>query len=250
MPVKKRKRPNVFFDVETEHNTGIFLSADQRRITTRRTPAAIFSPSDDARKTFQQKPTPVVDATDDNSHPPDLDFASAFDLAEDDIDNDLPSEVKGKENMRYENSVSNFFFLRLDYGYFLMGIQDRPMKTWISHQNEFLAEFIRHESPSFSTKCPTCSKAWDCTANPMKGGVCSLSAMVKCSECDPCLVECLECSMSRHTRLPFHRTSVRSHPSLPYLTTNLLHPVLDQFILGKSVIVQTLRVLCLPTRPR
>lgn len=88
--------------------------------------------------------------------------------------------------------------------------QDAPLKEWSSnYREEYLAESLRLEGRGDAaqvTHCLSCGPS----SSPDK------APLFRCSDCSGFLMECQDCCLRRHERLPFHLIKVR------YLRTDCL----------------------------
>lgn len=73
------------------------------------------------------------------------------------------------------------------------------MKQWTSHAQEFLDELLQHEAPKELICCETCGAIEEGDLEGLR----PIRAL-RCQDCCGCLLECPECCVDRHQKLPFH----------------------------------------------
>lgn len=97
-------------------------------------------------------------------------------------------------------------------------LQDRPLKAWIPHQDEYLRECIRRDGRE--GRPDVCQR---CQEGP---------GVIRCEDCFGGEILCEECTVSVHHRLPLHRIEVSSmlqppDPNLPTPSAGNPNSILD-----------------------
>jgi hypothetical protein len=113
---------------------------------------------------------------------------------------------------------ARYIFLPLVWFFRVLQImQDEPMKVWRDHVQEFLHEMLRHEGlggDQHDPKCFTCGSKFSHRDMPNATSADSMHSRITC--CKDCFgqqLECGECCLERHQRLPLHVIQVSFCPT-------------------------------------